>query len=127
MPYALEQLDLRAYDLIISSESGPAKGVITSPDALHICYCHSPMRYVWDMYHDYRERASFIKRLFIPVLIHRLRLWDLASSFRVDYFIANSSFVQKRISKFYRRESEVIPPPLMLMIFILQSRLKTFF
>jgi glycosyltransferase involved in cell wall biosynthesis len=112
MPYALEQLDLRQYDLIISSESGPAKGVITSPSATHICYCHSPMRYVWDMYHDYREQASFIKRLLMPVLMHRLRLWDLASSFRADYFIANSSFVKKRIFKFYRRDSTVIYPPI---------------
>jgi glycosyltransferase involved in cell wall biosynthesis len=112
MPYALEKLDLRQYDLIISSESGPAKGVITSPDALHICYCHSPMRYVWDMYHDYTESFSTFKKIVIAGLTHRLRLWDLASSYRVDYFIANSSFVQKRIKKFYHRDSEVIFPPI---------------
>ena len=112
MPYALEQLDLREYDLIISSESGPAKGVITSPSALHICYCHSPMRYIWDMYHDYTEYMSWLKKIIIASLTHRLRLWDLASSYRVDHFIANSSFVQKRIKKFYHRESEVIFPPI---------------
>ncbi len=112
MPYALEQLDLRQYDLIISSESGPAKGVITSPNALHICYCHSPMRYVWDMYHDYTENFSTFKKIIVAGLTHRLRLWDLASSYRVDHFIANSSFVQKRIKKFYHRNSEVIFPPI---------------
>ncbi|MCF6205246.1 MAG: glycosyltransferase [Methylococcaceae bacterium] len=127
MPYALEQLDLRQYDLIISSESGPAKGVITSPNALHICYCHSPMRYVWDMYHDYRDRASFIKRLLMPILMHRLRLWDLASSFRVDHFIANSSFVQKRINKFYRRESTVIFPPINVEEFYQAESIEDFY
>jgi glycosyltransferase involved in cell wall biosynthesis len=123
----LEHLDLRLYDLIISSESGPAKGVITSPDALHICYCHSPMRYVWDMYHDYRDRASFIKRILMPILMHRLRLWDLASSFRVDHFIANSSFVQKRINKFYRRESKVIFPPINVDEFFLVDQIEDFY
>lgn len=127
MPYALEQLDLRGYDLIISSESGPAKGVITSPNALHICYCHSPMRYVWDMYHDYREQASFIKRLMMPVLMHRLRLWDLASSFRVDHFIANSSFVKQRISKFYRRDSAVIYPPINTADFYISEQIDDFY
>lgn len=111
MPYALEQLDLRKYDLVFSSESGPAKGVITSPDCVHICYCHSPMRYAWDMYHNYTERLSSLKRILIAGLMHRLRLWDLATASRVDYFIANSSFVQKRIQKFYRRNSKVIHPP----------------
>ncbi len=127
MPYALEQLDLRQYELIISSESGPAKGVITSPDALHICYCHSPMRYVWDMYHDYRARASVIKQCLMPILMHRLRLWDLASSFRVDYFIANSSFVQKRISKFYRRESQVIFPPINVQEFYQAEKIENYY
>lgn len=111
MPYALEQLDLRKYDLVFSSESGPAKGVITSPDCVHVCYCHSPMRYAWDMYHDYTERLPSLKRILIAGLMHRLRLWDLATASRVDYFIANSSFVQKRIQKFYRRDSKVIHPP----------------
>lgn len=111
MPYALEQLDLTQYDLIISSESGPAKGVLTSPDSLHICYCHSPMRYLWDMYHEYRQNASFIKKWLMPFFSHSVRQWDLASSFRVDHFIANSAFVQKRIEKTYRRKSTVIYPP----------------
>ena len=111
MPHALEQLDLREYDLIVSSESGPAKGVITSPDALHICYCHSPMRYLWDMTHQYTEHAGTLKKIIMQWLLHRLRLWDLASSSRVDHFIANSNFIARRIQKFYRRESLVIYPP----------------
>lgn len=111
MPFALEQLDLTEYDLIISSESGPAKGVITRPDAIHICYCHSPMRYVWDMYHDYLSGAGRAVRLLFPIIAHWLRVWDRLSADRVDHFIANSSFVASRIRKFYRRESEVIFPP----------------
>lgn len=111
MPLALEQLDLTDYDLIISSESGPAKGVITRPDALHICYCHSPMRYVWDMYHDYLKGAGRLIRMLFPLIAHWLRVWDHASADRVDYFIANSTFVASRIRKFYRRESEIVFPP----------------
>ena len=111
MPLALEQLDLREYDLVISSESGPAKGVITRPDALHICYCHTPMRYVWDMYHDYRDGSGAIKRLLMPPLIHYLRMWDYVSAARVDHFVANSRFVAGRIEKHYRRTATVIHPP----------------
>lgn len=111
MPLALEQLDLNKYDLVISSESGPAKGVITRPDTLHICYCHSPMRYVWDMYHEYRSTAGRIIKILFPFIAHRLRMWDRLSADRVDHFIANSSFVASRIKKFYRRDSEVIYPP----------------
>jgi len=111
MPLALEQLDLTAYDLIISSESGPAKGVITRPDALHVCYCHSPMRYVWDMYHEYLSTAGRVVRVLFPLVAHWLRVWDRLSADRVDHFIANSSFVAKRIKKFYRRDAEVIFPP----------------
>jgi len=111
MPLALEQFDLREYDLIISSESGPAKGVITSPSSLHICYCHSPMRYLWDMYHDYREPAGLLTRYLMPFLTHYLRIWDQNSANRVDYFIVNSHFVRKRVKKVYRRGAEVIYPP----------------
>lgn len=111
MPLALEQLDLTKYDLVISSESGPAKGVITRPDALHICYCHSPMRYLWDMYHDYTGRASWAIRLLFPLIAHWLRVWDRASADRVDFFIANSTFVSRRIQKFYRRNSHIVFPP----------------
>ena len=80
MPIALEQLDLREYDLVISSESGPAKGIIISPDATHICYCHSPMRYVWDMYPDYLKATGRVTRWFMRPLIHYLKMWDRLSA-----------------------------------------------
>ncbi|MEE7439128.1 glycosyltransferase [Methylobacterium oryzae] len=111
MPMALEQLDLRGYDLIISSESGPAKGIIPPSDALHICYCHSPMRYVWNMYHDYRERTGLLTRLLMPPVAHYVRNWDAVSAGRVHEFIANSDTVARRIETYYRRQAKVIHPP----------------
>ena len=111
MPYALEQLDLSGYDLIISGESGPTKGVVPPPDSLHVCYCHSPMRYVWDMNHEYTDRKSALLKPFYAYFIHKLKIWDYTTAGRVDLFIANSSFVQKRIKKYYRREALVLSPP----------------
>ena len=111
MPLALEQLDLRGYDLVISSESGPAKGIIPSPDALHICYCHSPMRYIWNMYHEYRERSGLVTRMAMPLLAHYLRTWDAVSATRVHAFVANSRTVAARLKTYYRREATVIYPP----------------
>lgn len=111
MPIALEQLDLRGYDLVISSESGPAKGVIAAPDALHICYCHSPMRYLWDHYHLYRERAGWLSRSMMPVVFHYLRNWDVTSAQRVDGFIANSRFIQQRIKRAWGVGSDLVHPP----------------
>jgi glycosyltransferase involved in cell wall biosynthesis len=113
MPLALESFDLRGYDLIVSSESGPAKGVITSSTARHICYCHTPMRYLWDLYPAYRNEwtRSGWKRALIAPCANYLRLWDYASAARVDQFVANSENVQRRIWKTYRRESRVIRPP----------------
>ena len=127
MPMALEALDLRAYDLVISSESGPAKGVITRPDALHVCYCHSPMRYVWDMYHDYRETASPLTRMLMGLVLHYIRMWDQLSSRRVDHFVANSRFVARRIQKCYGRESTVIHPPVDVGAFSPQPLQSEFF
>jgi glycosyltransferase involved in cell wall biosynthesis len=111
MPYALETLDLSEFDLVISSESGPAKGVIPAPGATHICYCHTPMRYIWDQYNLYQKTAGLLTRLAMPYFAHRLRMWDVTSSARVDYFIANSRHVSNRISKYYRRDSNVVFPP----------------
>jgi glycosyltransferase involved in cell wall biosynthesis len=113
MPLALESFDLRGYDLVISSESGPAKGVITASDTIHICYCHTPMRYLWDLYPAYRVEwtRSRAKRAAMAPVASYLRLWDYASAARVDRFIANSYNVQRRIWKTYRRESDVIHPP----------------
>lgn len=111
MPLALEQLDLRGFDLIISSESGPTKGIIAPPGALHICYCHSPMRYIWNMFHDYRDRAGIAKKILMPPLAHYIRTWDAVSASRVHQFVANSRTVAKRIRSYYHRPSEVIFPP----------------
>ena len=117
MPLALEQLDLTRYDLVISSESGPAKGVITAPDSLHVCYCHSPMRYLWDHYYQYRRAANLLSRLAMPMIYHWLRQWDVSSSARVDRFAANSEFVRRRIAKVWRRDAEVIHPPVETSLF----------
>ena len=111
MPYALESFDLTGYDLIISSEAGPAKGIIPGPDALHICYCHSPMRYIWDLYPQYRAAAGFLTRAVMSLTAPALRQWDVSTSHRVDHFIANSAYVARRIEKYYRREAHVIHPP----------------
>jgi glycosyltransferase involved in cell wall biosynthesis len=96
---------------VISSESGPAKGVIAAPDALHACYCHSPMRYLWDHYHDYREMAGGLTRALMPPLFHYLRNWDVTSAARVDGFIANSHFIRRRIHRAWHRDAEVVHPP----------------
>ena len=113
MPMALEGFDLRGYDLIVSSESGPAKGVVAPSDARHVCYCHTPMRYLWDLYPAYRTEwtRSRLKRALMAPAANYLRLWDFASAARVDRFLANSRNVQMRIWKTYRREADVIYPP----------------
>ncbi len=109
MPLAIEQLDLRPFDLIISSSHAVAKGVITSPDQIHVAYIHTPMRYVWDLQADYLEPS--LKSFFSRLVFHYLRSWDVYSSMRVDRFIANSRFIRRRIAKTYRRKAEVIYPP----------------
>lgn len=117
MPMALEELDLTGYDLVISSEAGPAKGVITNPAALHLCYCHSPMRYLWDQYHQYKRVANPLARLAMPGMYHRLRQWDVSSSARVDKFAANSHYIRDRIRKSWRRDAEVVHPPVATSLF----------
>lgn len=111
MPLALEQLDLSGYDLVISSEAGPAKGIVPAPDALHVCYCHSPMRYIWNMYHEYRQGADRLSRFAMPLMAHYLRLWDESSASRVDRFVANSQNVAARVQRYYRRDADVVHPP----------------
>ncbi|MFP8967016.1 glycosyltransferase family 4 protein [Pokkaliibacter sp. CJK22405] len=111
MPMALEELDLNGYDLIISCESGPAKGIIPPPGVPHICYCHSPMRYAWDMYPQYKAKAGRLKRWLMPPLMHYLRRWDQQTSTQVSHFVANSHFIASRIQTYYRRDAEVIHPP----------------
>ncbi len=112
LPLAIEQFDLSRYDLVLSSDAAVGKGVITRPEACHICYCHTPLRYAWSGYHTYLQAVeSSWKRCLASLLMSYLRTWDAAASLRVDYFIANSQTVSRRIQKYYRRESVVIYPP----------------
>lgn len=113
MPIAVEKLDLKNFDVVISSTSLFAKGVITPPETLHISYCHTPPRFLWSDTHKYLDdfRYNFLIKFLSPNFIHRLRLWDKMSADRVDDFIANSFTVKQRIQKYYRRDAEVINPP----------------
>jgi len=113
MPLALEHFDLRDYDLVVSSESGPAKGVLVSSRSRHVCYCHSPMRYLWELYPAYLHEwtRSGWERACIAPVASWLRVWDYASAARVDAFVANSATVRQRIWRAYRREAEVVYPP----------------
>lgn len=130
MPLAIEQLDLRGYDLVISSSHCVAKGVITGPDQLHICYCHSPMRYAWDLTHQYLQESgltSGTKSWLTRLLLHQLRMWDYRSASGVDHFVANSRFIARRIEKVYRRESSVIHPPVDTTSFTPKERRESFY
>lgn len=113
MPLAVEFFDLREFDLVISDTSSFAKGVITSPETPHICYCHTPTRYLWSDTHQYINELRYNKwfKKIISLSLSRLRLWDLSAASRVDHFIANSETVKKRISKYYKRGSKLIYPP----------------
>ncbi|OFC29952.1 glycosyltransferase family 4 protein [Acidithiobacillus caldus] len=114
MPLAIEQLDLSAYDLVLSSSHALAKGVLTGPDQLHISYVHSPIRYAWDLQHQYLREAGLqrgIRSWMAKAILHYIRLWDVRTANGVDAFVANSSFIARRIRKVYRRESRVIYPP----------------
>jgi glycosyltransferase involved in cell wall biosynthesis len=111
-PAATEGLDLRGFDLVISSDSGPVKGVRVDDGAVHICYCHSPMRYLYDGYETYREQMSAVTRTVFTATAGRLRKWDVKAAGQVTYFIANSLYVARRIRRCYGRESTVIYPPI---------------
>jgi len=115
MPFyraAAERLDLRGFDLVISSDSGPVKGVQVDAGAVHICYCHSPMRYLYDGYEAYRAQMGAVTRAAFTAAAKRLRSWDMEAAQKVSYFIANSCYVQDRIQRCYGRESAVIHPPI---------------
>lgn len=113
MPYAFEQFDLSEFDIVISSSHSCAKGIITKPQTLHVCYCHSPMRYAWDSCHSYFEQYGIPAPLKgrAKHILHELRMWDRLAAERVDFFIANSDHVKNRIHKYYRRTADVIYPP----------------
>jgi glycosyltransferase involved in cell wall biosynthesis len=130
MPLAVEQFDLSSYDLILSSSYAVAKGVITGPDQLHVCYCHSPIRYAWDLQHQYLRESNLergVKSWLARYVLHRLRLWDTRTANGVDAFIANSQFVARRIRKVYRREATVIHPPVDTAAFALREQKEDFY
>ena len=130
MPLAVEQFDLSEYDLIISSSHAVAKGVITGPDQLHICMCYSPMRYAWDLTHQYLKESGLTKGLkswLARYILHRIRMWDYRTANGVDQFIAISDYIARRIRKVYRRESTVIYPPVDVRNFSLQTEKEDFY
>lgn len=113
-PMAIEQFDLREHKLIISSSYAVAKGVLNSSDQLHICYCHSPMRYIWDLTFEYLEAAGLetgLKNFLVRMILHYIRIWDTVSAYRVNEFVANSHYIANRIWKCYHRNAHVIYPP----------------
>jgi glycosyltransferase involved in cell wall biosynthesis len=114
MPLAIEQLDVSGYDLVISSSHAVAKGVLTGPDQIHVSYVHSPIRYAWDLQHQYLQQSNLtsgVKSLLARMVLHYMRNWDVRTPNSVDYFIANSAFIARRINKVYHRDSHVIFPP----------------
>ncbi|MDY6939821.1 MAG: glycosyltransferase [Cyanobacteriota bacterium] len=130
LPLAIEQLDLRSYDAILSSSHAVAKGILASPHQVHICYCHTPMRYAWDLTFDYLKGSRAgrgLPGILTRYLLHYLRQWDVASANRVDYFIANSKHTAGRIWRCYRRQAEVIYPPVQIDRFQFQEKKEDFY
>lgn len=117
MPTAFESFDLNDFDIVVSDSSCCAKGVITNPNTLHICYCHTPMRYLYEFYYEYTGQMNPLKRKLIKYFMDYLRIWDVSSANRVDYFVANANNVANRIKKHYRRSAEVIYPPVDVNLF----------
>ena len=128
-PYAIEQFNLQDYDLILSSSASISKGVLTNQNQLHICYCHSPMRYAWDLYHQYLKEANLtgLKGIYAKYVLHKMRSWDLIATNRVDHFIANSKYIARRIKKVYNRASTVIYPPVNVLNFTLETEKEDYY
>lgn len=129
MPIAWESFDFSQYDVVITSASAFCKGILTPPNTLNICYCHSPTRYLWSDTHHYVEELAqprLIKKL-LPILLNRLRIWDFMAAQRVDAFVANSNYVAKRILKYYRRNSKVIYPPVPTSEFKISSNVGNYY
>ncbi|EMY7925538.1 MULTISPECIES: glycosyltransferase family 4 protein [Klebsiella] len=124
MPLAIEQLDVSSHDVILSSSHAVAKGVLTGPDQLHISYVHSPIRYAWDLQHQYLREAGLdhgVKGMIAKLILHKMRMWDYRTANGVDHFIANSQFIARRIKKVYGREADVIYPPVDVNRFLLNE------
>ncbi|MCL7752805.1 glycosyltransferase [Polaribacter sp. Z022] len=129
-PKAIESFNLNNYDLVISSSSSIAKGVLTNQNQLHICYCHSPMRYAWNLYHEYLEDKKLrtgLKGWYAKNVLFNLRTWDFISNNRVDHFVANSKYIAERIKKIYNREATVIYPPVDINSFQLEANKENYY
>jgi len=131
-PYAFEQFDLSAYDIILSSSTAESKGVVTKPESLHVCYCHTPTRYFWSHVVEYQNRLEFgilnpLARLVMPAIIHSARLWDFYAAKRVDAFVANSYTTKRRIEKYYRQDATVIYPGTDMSRFVLQEEKEEYY
>lgn len=130
MPLAVEQLDVSAYDIVISSSHAVAKGILTGPDQLHISYVHSPIRYAWDLQHQYLRESGLevgIKGWMAKWMLHHMRIWDYRTASGVDHFVANSEFIARRIRKVYGREAEVIYPPVDVEAFSIGSTVEDYY
>ena len=130
MPLAIEQLDVSKHDVILSSSHAVAKGVLTGPDQLHISYVHSPIRYAWDLQHQYLREAGMsngLKSLLARIVLHKMRIWDCRTANSVDHFIANSQFIARRIKKFYGRDADVIYPPVDVERFTLNENKENYY
>jgi len=127
MPLALRLLNLKSYDLIISSESGPSKGVLKGNNSQHVCYCHTPMRYIWDMKNDYMKNFNFLEIFFLKLFINKMKKWDIASSENIDKIIANSSFVSNRIKQFWKKDSFIVHPTINLDDFKITDKIKEYY
>ena len=130
MPLAVEQFDLSGYDVIISSCHAVSKGVLTKSDQLHICYCHTPIRYAWDLYHQYLKESTLNtgpKAFFVKLVLHYIRMWDYTAAHRVHYFVANSHFTAERIRRIYGKDSAVIYPPVDIEAFYMREDKEDFY
>lgn len=130
MPLAIEQFDLSSYDVIISSSHAVAKGALTGANQLHVCYCHTPIRYGWDLYNQYLREAGLekgFKGFIAKMILHYIRMWDISSLNRVDYFIANSKYIARRIKKVYQKDAAVIYPPVDVTKFKLYDKKEDFY
>jgi glycosyltransferase involved in cell wall biosynthesis len=130
MPLAIEQLDVSEFDLVISSSHAVAKGVLTHANQVHVCYCHSPIRYAWDLYHQYMHEAGLnkgVKGFLAKLILHYIRNWDYTTANRVDYFVANSNYIARRIHKVYNKKATVIYPPVNVTGFELVDEKEDFY
>jgi glycosyltransferase involved in cell wall biosynthesis len=126
-PIIVESFDVSGYDLVVSSDASVMKGILTEPETCHVCYCHSPMRYIWNMPNLYLQRRGILQSALIRVISNYLRIWDFSAAARVNFFIANSKIVRNRIRKYYRRDAKIIYPPCDTEKFYISDHIDNFY